>query len=108
MQSAFQDVADALVAYQRSGEFARELAIEVEALRRAESIALARYRIGYASYFDVITADRDLFPAELQSVQAVRNEVGALVQLYQALGGGWQNEAGQDSSAAPRFSQTAR
>ncbi len=92
VHTAFQDVADALVAYQRSGEFARELAIQVEALRRAESIALARYRIGYASYFDVITADRDLFPAELQAVQAVRSEVGALVQLYQALGGGWQED----------------
>jgi len=93
VRTAFQDVADALVAYQRYAENAAELVTQAEALRRAESIALARYRIGYASYFDVINAERDLFPAELQAVQAERSEIGALIQLYQALGGGWQPDS---------------
>jgi multidrug efflux system outer membrane protein len=90
VQAAFQDVADALVAYQKYGEFERELAGQVDALRRAREIALARYRIGYASYFDVINADRDLFTAELQLAQAFSNNLKALARLYSALGGGWQ------------------
>jgi multidrug efflux system outer membrane protein len=94
VRTAFQEVADALIAYQKNTDFARELAAQVDALQRAESIALARYRIGYASYFDVINADRDLFGAELQLAQASRNELTSLVQLYQVLGGGWQNESG--------------
>jgi multidrug efflux system outer membrane protein len=90
IQGAFQDVADALVAYQKFGEQEREQSSQVDALRRARAIALARYRIGYASYFDVIQADRDLFAAELALAQAYANNLSALVHLYSALGGGWQ------------------
>jgi multidrug efflux system outer membrane protein len=90
VQGAFQEVADALIAYRRYGEQLREQAIQVEALRRARAIALARYRIGYASYFDVIQADRDLFAAELALAGGYGNNLSALVHLYSALGGGWQ------------------
>ena len=90
VQGAFQDVADALVDYQKFGELDREQANQVDALRRARAIALARYKIGYASYFDVIQADRALFTAELTLSQAYANDLGALVHLYSALGGGWQ------------------
>jgi len=99
VQAAFQDVADALVAYQKYGEFEREEAKQVEALQRAREIALARYRIGYASYFDVINADRDLFTAELLLAQAYTNNLNALVHLYSALGGGWQEPAAPTSPA---------
>ncbi len=62
VRTAFQEVADALVAYARYGESARELANQVEALRHAQQIALGRYRVGYASYFDrQYAADRDLY-----------------------------------------------
>ena len=90
VQTAFRDVADALVAYAKYDEFAREQVKQVEALQRAAQIALARYRVGYASYFDVINADRDLYAAELSLNQAQANGLTALVQLYQVLGGGWQ------------------
>jgi multidrug efflux system outer membrane protein len=90
VQGAFQDVADALVAYQKFGEQEREQSSQVDALRRARAIALARYRIGYAPYFDVIQADRELFAAELALAQAYANDLSALVHLYSALGGGWQ------------------
>ncbi len=89
--TAFQEAADALLAYRTYGDFEREQATQVAALRRAEAIALARYRVGYASYFDVINADRDLFTAELSLSQAYANSLTALVRLYQVLGGGWQN-----------------
>lgn len=90
VQTSFQEVADALLDYDKYGEFAREQTTQVEALRRAGAIALARYRVGYASYFDVINADRDLFASELALSQAHANELTALVRLYQVLGGGWQ------------------
>jgi multidrug efflux system outer membrane protein len=90
VQGAFQDVADALVAYEKFGEQERQQATQVDALRRAREIALGRYRTGYASYFDVIQADRDLFTAELALAQAYANDLSALVHLYSALGGGWQ------------------
>ena len=99
VQAALQDVADALVAYQKYGELEREQADEVNALRRAREIAVARYRVGYASYFDVINADRDLFTAELTLAQAYTNNWDALVRLYSALGGGWQQAEGAQGSA---------
>ena len=49
-------------------------------------------RMGYVSYFDVIQADRDLFVAELALAQAYANNMSALVHLYSALGGGWQEQ----------------
>ena len=90
VRTAFRETADALVAYAKYGELAREQANQVAALRRAEDIALARYRVGYASYFDVINADRDLFAAELALNQAHANSLTGFVRLYQTLGGGWQ------------------
>ena len=96
--TAFQDVADALVAYQKYGDVERQLEEEVRALRRAREIADARYRIGYASYFDVINADRDLFIAELALAQTYTNSWDSLVRLYASLGGGWQEAP---AAAAP-------
>jgi multidrug efflux system outer membrane protein len=94
VQTAFQEVADALIAYAKYDQFEREQITQVEALRSAEAIALARYRVGYASYFDVINADRDLFVAELSLSQAHANGLITLVRLYQVLGGGWQSVPG--------------
>ena len=90
VRTAFRETADSLVAFGKYGELAREQANQVAALRRAEDIALARYRVGYASYFDVINADRDLFAAELALNQAYLNSLTSFVLLYQTLGGGWQ------------------
>ena len=80
----------------------RRLARQVDAQRRANTIALARYRVGYASYFNVIDADRDLFTAELSLSAARLNTLLSVVQLYRALGGGWQAERPvADAAAAP-------
>lgn len=90
LQNAFREVADALIARQKYTEFQAAQAAKVAALRRANDIALARYQVGYSSYFDVINANRDLFNAELDLAAAYLNSLLASVQLYQALGGGWQ------------------
>ena len=93
VQTAFSEVANALLNYEKYAAFEREQVLQVDALRRARAIAVARYRVGYASYFDVINADRDLFTAELTLSQAYANSLNSVVRLYQVLGGGWQDPA---------------
>ncbi|MFO1467200.1 MAG: efflux transporter outer membrane subunit [Steroidobacteraceae bacterium] len=90
VQRALGEVADALIARVKQGEIEAAQRDQVEALRRASTIAHARYDVGTASYVDVTNADRDLFGAELSLVTASRDRLLATVQLYRALGGGWQ------------------
>jgi multidrug efflux system outer membrane protein len=92
IQTAFREVSDALIARQKYAEFQVAQQAQVDAQRKANTIALARYRVGYSSYFDVINADRDLFTAELSLSAAHLNTLLSLVQLYRAVGGGWQTE----------------
>lgn len=98
VQTAFQEVSDALIARQQDADLQAAQEAQVDAQRRANTIALARYRVGYASYFNVIDADRDLFAAELSLSAARLSTLLSVVQLYRALGGGWQVE--QPASAA--------
>ena len=90
VRNGFREVADALVARQKLTEVEVAQNQLVEAQQRAEEIATARYKVGYSSYFDVINADRDLFNAKLARASARLNARLATVQLYRALGGGWQ------------------
>jgi multidrug efflux system outer membrane protein len=92
VQTAFQEVSDALIARQQDAEVQTAQEAQVDAQRRANTVALARYRVGYASYFNVIDADRELFSAELSLSAARLNTLLSMVQLYRALGGGWQSE----------------
>jgi len=90
VQQALQEVADALAARQGYNAFLDSQQQQVTALKAANEQVLKRYAAGYSSYFEVITADQDLYTAELQRVQAYRDALIASVQLYKALGGGWQ------------------
>lgn len=98
IQTAFREVSDALIARRKYAELQVAQQAQVDAQRKADSIALGRYRIGYASYFDVINADRDLFTAELSLSAAHLNTELSLVQLYRAVGGGWQTEPSDKSA----------
>jgi multidrug efflux system outer membrane protein len=102
IQTAFQEVSDALIARQQDAELQSAEEAQVDAQRRANTIALARYRVGYASYFNVIDADRDLFSAELSLSAARLNTLLSVVQLYRALGGGWQAEPPAPAAAPSR------
>ncbi|MBS0612944.1 MAG: efflux transporter outer membrane subunit [Proteobacteria bacterium] len=93
VQRAFAEVADALIARSKQVEIEVAQRDQVEALRRASTIAHARYEAGTASYVDVTNADRDLFTAELSLATASRDSLLTTVQLYRALGGGWQEPA---------------
>jgi outer membrane protein, multidrug efflux system len=52
-------------------------------------LATLRYENGYSSFLEVLDGQRSLFSAELQQVQLQRARLGAIVNLYKALGGGW-------------------
>lgn len=59
-------------------------------LLRSLEIARDRYRGGYSSYLEELDAQRNLFNVELAAIQIRESQINATVDLYQALGGGWQ------------------
>jgi multidrug efflux system outer membrane protein len=87
--TAFQEVSDALIA--QNTLVAQRVALEhqVAALQESVELSLLRYTGGRASYFEVLEAEQLLFPAEDALAQTQRDQLLAVVDLYQALGGGW-------------------
>jgi multidrug efflux system outer membrane protein len=104
--TALGDVSDALISRQRLAEIREQQAREVKALDRAVRVSTLRYVAGKASYYEVLEAQQQLFPAELDLARTQRDERLAVVSLYKALGGGWQGESGQ--STASMESRTAK
>jgi multidrug efflux system outer membrane protein len=90
IQGAFRDVSNALVAYKKNREFRAEQEHLVEAAQDAARLSEVRFKAGTTDYLEVLTNNTNYFSAELTLAQAQGNELIALVQLYQALGGGWQ------------------
>lgn len=88
--NAFRDVSDALVSYKETREHREEQAADVEAAADAVRLARLRYAGGNASYLEVLTTDTDLYSAQLVLARAEQEEAASLVQMYAALGGGWQ------------------
>ncbi len=97
--NAYREVADSLVAIQKLGQARLELAHGVEALRDAAKLARSRYDTGLANYLEILTADQQLFDQELLLAQTRGSELVAFVQLYRALGGGWQPEPQPETGA---------
>ena len=87
---AFRETSDALVAQQTLAERRAALEGQVQALRHSIDLALERYRGGRASYFEVLEAQQQLFPAEDALARTQQDQLLAVVALYKALGGGWQ------------------
>jgi multidrug efflux system outer membrane protein len=90
IQKAFRDVSDALIAYDKYHSVRVEQELAVKDLQETVDTSLMRYRGGVANYLEVLDAQRSLFSAELTLAQDRGNEYQSLVQLYKALGGGWQ------------------
>jgi outer membrane protein, multidrug efflux system len=90
IQTAFSDVSNALIAHQRTRESRAEQEALVTALQDRTRLAYVRYRGGVDTQLNALDADRDLFQAELALAQIRLNELLSVVQLYKALGGGWQ------------------
>jgi len=90
VQSALGQVSDALIASQKNREFREQQDLLTQAAQRSDQFSQVLYKHGGASYLQVLTSETNYFSAELNLVQAQLSERLALVQLYQALGGGWQ------------------
>jgi multidrug efflux system outer membrane protein len=88
--NGFREVSDALVSRQflAEGRGAQETA--VGAYREAVQVVMERYRVGQSSYYEVLQEQQQLFPAEDALVQTGLDQLLNIVQLYQALGGGWE------------------
>jgi NodT family efflux transporter outer membrane factor (OMF) lipoprotein len=90
IHTSFAEVSDALIAHQRLRESRVQQELLVGALQDRTRLAYVRYRGGVDTLLNALDADRDQFQAELMLAQIRRSELLAIVQLYKALGGGWQ------------------
>jgi len=92
IQRAFGDVSDALIAYEKLHQVRLRQQDSVADLRESVRLSEMRYRGGTTTFLEVLDGQRALFSAELTLAQARGNEYQSLVQLYRALGGGWQQQ----------------
>jgi NodT family efflux transporter outer membrane factor (OMF) lipoprotein len=90
VRNAFSEVNDALDAIQQTQAQLEEVEKQQEIAADTLRIARNRYQNGYASYLDELDAQRTLFSAQLNVVQLKNNLLQAQIDLYRALGGGWQ------------------
>ena len=90
VQNSLGQVSNALVAYDKDRQFREQQDLLAQAAERSDRLSLVLYRNGGAGYLQVLTSETNYLSAELNLVDAQLNERLALVQLYQALGGGWQ------------------
>jgi len=97
IQTAFREVDDALVSVQKSREQLVAEGRRVAALSDYARLARLRYDEGYASYIEVLDAQRFLFDAELQYVAVQGDVYASLIGTYKAMGGGWVIEAQRDA-----------
>jgi multidrug efflux system outer membrane protein len=87
--NAFQEVSNALTSRQKLEEIRIQQVRAVAALIKAVQFSTQRYVAGLSSYFEVLEAQQQLFPAENALAQTQLNQLLVVVQLYKALGGSW-------------------
>ncbi|MGE4178926.1 MAG: efflux transporter outer membrane subunit [Limisphaerales bacterium] len=91
--TAFQEVSDALITRQKLGEARSYNEQAAVALASSVELATQRYVGGRSSYYEVLQAQQELYPTQRAEVQAQIGELISIIQLYKALGGGWQTAA---------------
>lgn len=96
---AFHDVDNALTNYSAEQRRGTRLAAAVDRSRAALGVAKDQYANGLSSFLDVLTAQRTLFQAQQQFADSTTTVSGNLVQLYKALGGGWEGSFPRGVSA---------
>jgi multidrug efflux system outer membrane protein len=96
IQHAFGDVSDALIGYEKLHEVRSRQQDSVDDLRETVRISTLRYKGGTTTYLEVLDGQRSLYGAELTLAAARGDEYRSLVQLYKALGGGWQETVVQN------------
>lgn len=90
--TALSEVSNALVSREKLAVVREQQAKAVKALTDAVEVSTQRYVNGKASYYEVLESQQELFPAENALARTELNQLLATVQLYKALGGGWQPE----------------
>lgn len=93
IQTAFREVDDALVDQARTREQLAAQASQVQSLQKYVELAQLRFDNGYASYLEVLDAQRSLFNVQLSYTQNQGVLFQAMINLYKAMGGGWVTEA---------------
>jgi outer membrane protein, multidrug efflux system len=90
IQHAFGEVSDALIGYEKLHQVRTRQQDTVADLQETVRISTLRYKGGTTTYLEVLDGQRSLYGAELTLAAARADEFRSLVQLYKALGGGWQ------------------
>ena len=100
VQTAFQEVNDALVSLRESANGEQAEAEQVAAAKKALDLAKIRYDAGYSSYLEVLDSERTVNEALLSYIATRQTRLTAAVDLFKALGGGWEGEFAQTATAA--------
>jgi multidrug efflux system outer membrane protein len=103
VRTAFQEVSDGLVAHTKFREFREQQELLVQSYQNYSRLANMRYKGGLDSYLAVLDADRQLFEVELRLAGVERDQLLTVVQLYQALGGGWESEGKYPGTSPPVY-----
>ena len=90
IQTAFREVADALVANRSYASQIEEQGTLIDAQQRRFDLANTRYRQGEDTYLNVLSAQQDLYSAQQGFLEAQFNKLASQISLYKALGGGWK------------------
>jgi multidrug efflux system outer membrane protein len=90
VQQAFGDVANSLVGYKQSQQYRMKIAEQTVTYNETARLSNVRFKGGYASFLEVLTTEQQYFSSELSLMQAWFLELQNYDQLYQALGGGWE------------------
>jgi multidrug efflux system outer membrane protein len=90
--NAFGDVSNSLVGYNDSRLYRDKIDEQTNTYRETARLATVRYQGGVTSFLEVLVTEQDYFTSELQLAQAWFQEMQYYVQLYQALGGGWDQQ----------------
>ena len=106
IRQAFREASDALVGHAKAKELRAQLEQLATAAQDARRLADIRYRGGAASYLEVLDADTRLFEAELRLAEAQEGELVSFVEIYRALGAGWQQD-GRPDAPAPAAARSA-
>ncbi len=91
IQTSFQEVSNALADYEKNRQQRSQEELLVKALQDTDRLSTLRYKGGLDSYLQVLDAERNEFSGELTLAQLRKSELLSIVELYRALGGGWQN-----------------
>jgi multidrug efflux system outer membrane protein len=84
-----------LISRQRLAEIRDQQASKVTSLETAVKLSAERYLAGKANYYEVLEAQQQLFPAQLNLARTQRDEMLVVVALYKNLGGGWRESTGK-------------